>query len=140
MLRGTAWIFALAPVVVACSSSDDTSSPPPVPVVYDAGGGAKAEAGAACATSNDCAAGLACLYPKGACDVFRECSPAPPSSCSQATTVCSCLGHTLQLCGDRADEPIDHDGPCADSGTIVPVDSGGDQAAPPLDASDAATE
>ena len=137
-----ACLLAFAGALVACSSSDDSSGNPPAQVVvYDAGV-TKLEGGAPCATSNDCASGLTCLYPQSSCDAFRVCVAAPAAPCPQATTVCSCIGHTIQACAGFADEPIDHDGACADSGTIVPVDSGGgdDQAAPPVDASDAASE
>ena len=147
MLRRFVW--GLAPLVfaaIACSSSDDTSGPPAQAVVYDAGV-VRPEAGAACVTSNDCAAGLACLYPAAACDAFRVCTPAPASPCPGPTTVCSCIGHTIAACGGFADEPIDHDGPCGDSGVVPPVDSGPppvdsgtDQGAPLPDASDAASE
>jgi hypothetical protein len=131
--------------LVACSSSDDSSTPPPQPVVFDSGSGVpKLEAGAPCATSNDCGSGLSCLYAtSGSCDAFRVCTATPASPCAQPSTVCSCIGLTITACGGFADQPIDHDGACADSGTILP-DANTDQSAPPVDsgsdASDAATE
>jgi hypothetical protein len=145
-LPRSAWLaFALAPLL-GCSSSGDTTSPPPQPVVFDSGGGAapKLEAGAPCATSNDCGGGFACLYAAGSsCDAFRVCAPAPASPCAQPSTVCSCLGLTITACAGFADEPVDHDGPCVDSGTIVP-DAAVDHAVPPVDsgseAGDAAAE
>jgi len=149
MLRLTALFLACA--LVACSGDDNSS--PNVPIDLDGAQPPKAgyEAGAPCSTNNDCASGLACLYPTASgCGAFQVCAPAPSASCPQPQTFCSCIADTIQACNGYATEAFDYAGPCADSGSVVPSDGGGDstvdQSAPPVvdssvpDAADAATE
>jgi len=132
-----------------CSNSDDSSQagtiedasqPPPT----------RFEAGSNCASSGDCQTGLACLYPVSTCSALAVCV-VQPTTCTQ--TACSCLGEPIQVCGGYATNQVDPTNTC-DGGIVVNLDAGTDaptaptdagqdagvDAAPGVDASDAATD
>jgi hypothetical protein len=129
---------AIALPLAACSGDD--SSTPTVPLADIP----KIEAGAPCATNNDCQSGLSCLYPATSCQAFKVCVATPPTPCDNPQAACSCLAEAIVVCDGYASDPIDPTGTC-DAGAILPsedggvdggsVDSGMDAAGP--DASDA---
>jgi hypothetical protein len=111
-----------------CSNTPSTSNnnlppgtqPPPT----------KFEAGANCATENDCEQGLVCLFPATACNALAVCVTAPSSQC---VTGCSCLGEPIQVCDGYASNQVDPTGSC-DGGMIAVPDGGTDATVPPADA------
>ena len=128
-------------MVAACSNGDDstgpgTISPPsqPGPTSY--------EAGANCASTEDCNTGLVCLFPASACNTLAVCVVAPPTPCDHPQSACSCLGEVIQVCDGYATSQVDTTATCEGGGVIAPIDGGADStAAPPAEAgSDAAPD
>jgi hypothetical protein len=141
-LRRTVVFLALlapASLLHACSGDDNATT---TPVDLDASQPVipKIEAGSPCATNNDCASGLVCLYPATTCQAFRVCTSAPPDPCPGAVTACSCLGDPIQVCGGFASDAVDPTGAsCGDSGPVIAPEAGsdggaGDSSLPPSDA------
>jgi hypothetical protein len=139
MTSSPAWLRPLLLVIgtlgiaiglpLAACSGDDSSSPtipladasqPPIP---------KIEAGAPCATNNDCQSGLSCLYPVSTCQAFKVCTATPPNPCDNPQTLCSCLGEPIVACDNYATDPIDPTVTC-DGGTILPTEDGGFDSGP----------
>jgi hypothetical protein len=112
---------------VGCSSSSsptqpgsqDASQPPPT----------KFEAGANCATSDDCDPGLACLFPATQCNALRVCVAPPPSPCDHPQVACSCLNEPIQVCDGYAENAVDPGGTC-DGGAVFVPEAGSDAIAP----------
>jgi len=139
-LRPLTCLLLLAPVSLlhACSSDDSSATSQ---IDYDASQTPipKIEAGAPCATNNDCQSGLVCLYPATTCEAFRVCTAAPADPCPAPQNACSCLGEPIQVCNGFASDPIDPTGgSCGEGGIVITPDSGpsedaGDSAAPPND-------
>jgi hypothetical protein len=122
-----------------CSNSDN----PPAVSLGDASqpGPTSAEAGANCKSTENCNAGLVCLYPVSACSALPVCTVPPPSPCDHPQTACSCLGEVIQVCDGYASDPVDVTSTCDGGVVVVPTDSGsdggGDATVPP--SSDAGT-
>jgi hypothetical protein len=122
-------LAALLPLAAffACSNGDDSSTslgtmdasqPPPT----------KFEAGANCASTDDCETGLVCLFPVGAgfaCNALAVCVAQP--TCTKSTTACSCLAEPIPVCGGYAENPVDPTATC-EAGAIPPEDGGADDA------------
>jgi hypothetical protein len=145
--------LAVVAGLLACSGDDSTpgtagpappgdASQPAIP---------KIEAGAPCATDNDCQPGLSCLYPVSNCQAFRVCTATPPATCPSPQTMCSCLAEPVVTCNGYSSDPVDTTvTTCGGDGgvVIVPTDAGNDTGAVVdagvdsggPDASDAASE
>lgn len=127
------FVLALSVAVPGCSNSDGTpsgtSSPPasqPAPTKF--------EAGANCASDNDCEPGLTCLFPATTCNALPVCVAALPSPCDHPQAACSCLREPITVCDGYATSPIESLGACEGGAVIVPVDGGSDATVPPADA------
>jgi hypothetical protein len=133
-------LLALGPVALpaGCSNSStpvtspgpigSSTQPPPT----------KFEAGANCASDNDCEAGFICRFPATTCNALAVCVVAPPATCDHPQTACSCLAEPILVCDGYATSPVDSTATCDGGTVIVPTDGGSeggtDATVPPADA------
>jgi hypothetical protein len=123
----------LALPAAGCSSSSPGTSPGTVPPASQPPP-TKFEAGANCASDNDCEPGFVCRFPASTCNALAVCVTAPPSSCDHPQTACSCLAEPIQVCDGYAPNPVDSTATCDGGTMIVPNDGGTDATVPPADA------